>query len=236
MNKLDISKNSLTAYLLHIDSDIELKEEYLELISKRRKDKIVKFRFEKDKKRSLLCGLLIRHIAGNEMGFSKNKLKLGYGKYGKPYFSEFPEYHFSVSHTDKKIVYAHSDKPLGIDIEEISSFKSSYLSIAKKYFTSDECRYIFESNDKEKRFFEIWTSKEAFVKCTGEGLYRSLNSFNVLSLPSDYRYISRIYKEAVITACCNGSESEMNLKEITLEELLNGIKTTSHKDCLKALP
>lgn len=71
------------------------------------------------------------------------------------------------------------NKPVGIDIEEIKYIE--YEEIAKRFFTAREFDYIvnqelcFQLNS----FYEIWTLKESYIKCLGQGLSIPLKSFSI---------------------------------------------------------
>ena len=113
---------------------------------------------------------------------------------GKPYFKHIPDLFFSISHTDGLTVIALSDCEVGIDVERL---KKADLRIIKR-FLKEEADYITEC-DSDRRFFEIWTKKEAYLKCKGTGLSGGLKSVNVLKLPfetMDYEdYIISVYTE-----------------------------------------
>lgn len=72
-----------------------------------------------------------------------------------------------------------SDKEVGIDIEKIKGVKPD---IVGRFFTIDEIEYIFLANeDVDRRFYEIWTKKEAYIKWSGKGLSMPLVSFSVFN-------------------------------------------------------
>ena len=89
--------------LMYIDKNKEFScyEQYLPLISKRRKDKISRFYFDKDKTVSLLTGLLIRNEISQRLGIIPSDIEFGYGEHGKPYVLNSRDYHFSVSHSGR---------------------------------------------------------------------------------------------------------------------------------------
>lgn len=86
---------------------------------------------------------------------------------GKPYFKDIP-LHFSVSHSEKRVILAVSDRNIGADIQFIAPRNTD---IANRYFTEAECAYI---GDDLARFYEIWTKKEAYGKWEGTGLSAAL--------------------------------------------------------------
>lgn len=93
-----------------------------------------------------------------------HEVKLGKTAAGAPYIDN-ENACISLSHKDKILVVALSDKSVGVDIERIVE-KESHKKIAARYFTANENEYI----NTEERFFRIWTRKEALGKLLGVGL------------------------------------------------------------------
>ena len=113
---------------------------------------------------------------------------------GKPYFKYITDLFFSISHSGDITVVAIGDTPLGVDVEKI---KKADLRVIKR-FLKEEADYITEK-DSNHRFFEIWTKKEAYLKCKGTGISGGLNSVNVLDLPFETTvyedYMISVYRE-----------------------------------------
>ncbi len=82
----------------------------------------------------------------------------------KPYFKDYPNIRFSISHSNDLIVLAMSNTEVGIDIEYIKP--RSFESIVEKRFFPDE---KLEAQTLEG-FLKVWTRKEAYLKLTSEGL------------------------------------------------------------------
>ena len=54
-------------------------------------------------------------------------------------------------------------------------------SLIRYVCKENELQYVYEvPKDTQKRFFEIWTSKEAYVKCIGTGM-KDLKNVDVLN-------------------------------------------------------
>lgn len=98
---------------------------------------------------------------------------------GKPYFLYNENLHFSISHTKLHIAIALHDKEIGIDIENT---RKCNLNLAKRYFHQEEYIYLssLPKEDQDEAFTRIWTLKEAYVKCTGEGIAGGFNKFSVI--------------------------------------------------------
>lgn len=139
-------------------------------LSAERKQKILKYRQEKDRKQSLGAGLLLLKVL-NEFGKDMNDIY--YGENGKP---EIEGICFNISHSHDMVVCAVSDRVVGVDIEKIGEIKGN---IAKRFFTERENQYLeqFEGQERIEQFFRLWTMKESYMKYTGEGMRLALDRF-----------------------------------------------------------
>ncbi len=148
-------------------------------ISCERRERIRNFRFMRDKK--LCCGveILLNEIC-EELGIIKEEQKIIHGENGKPYFEGNPIF-FNMSHSGDYVACAFGRYEVGIDIEHCSNTKLSIQQI-KNIFSESECRDILSVEESLRciRVCEIWTQKEAVVKCSGKGLIVPFNSFSVL--------------------------------------------------------
>ena len=86
---------------------------------------------------------------------------------GKPYFPGSP-LHFSISHTRRHVFAALSDRPIGIDAEELD--RDINLKLADKVLSPGERAQFDAAADKRLALLKFWVLKEAAAKCTGEGL------------------------------------------------------------------
>lgn len=156
--------------LYHCDISKMSDEDFLNAYIKSdesRKAKADKLRQKPAKKLSIAAGELVRNAIANEFNMANEDIRFRVGKNGKPYI-EGISVHFSISHSKNIAVCAISDRPVGIDIEFIRDVN---LNVAKRQFAPDELKYVFEKWDlSKKRFFEIWTRKEAYVKLIGRGI------------------------------------------------------------------
>ncbi len=99
------------------------------------------------------------------------------GKYGKPFFANLPEVHFSISHSGDFWLCAFGENPLGVDIEKWRV--ADYSAIARRFFHPEECKAV--ASGSISTFFNIWTAKESYVKYHGKGLSLPLESFSVVN-------------------------------------------------------
>ena len=86
---------------------------------------------------------------------------------GKPYFAGSP-WHFSISHTKHHVFCALSDRPVGLDAEEMD--RKADLRLAERILSASEKRHFDAAADKQACLLRLWVLKEAAAKLTGEGL------------------------------------------------------------------
>lgn len=151
-----------------------------EIISEYRIKKAIKYKSEKDRKLSILSSLLLDK-ALQKYGLCEQNMQYSTNEYGKPYFINAKELHFSISHSGDYAMVVLSDKEIGCDIQQI---KDINMGIADRFFTADEREYVKSTGD----FFRIWTYKESFIKAVGKGLAIPLNSFTIKGLETDKPY------------------------------------------------
>ena len=128
------------------------------LMSEKKQRRVDSFRFETDKKLTVVGDMLARKAISDLCSVSFDSIVLKTGEHGKPYVD---------------------DKPVGIDIESIRKVN---LRVAKRVCTNEELVSVFgdipekddfydvSDPDVLKRFFELWTAKEACAKCSGIGI------------------------------------------------------------------
>ena len=86
---------------------------------------------------------------------------------GKPRFAEDPLC-FSVTHTPRHVFCAISEKPIGIDAEEMD--RKIDLRLADKILSPTERTRYDAAPDKSAALLKLWVLKEAAAKRSGEGL------------------------------------------------------------------
>lgn len=153
--------------------NLDLKRAY-DTVPKDRQDKIDFFRFEKDKKLSAGAYLLLKKLLLEE-NITNPLFKIE--KYGKAYISNFENIYFNLSHSNKMVLCAISDREVGVDIEYIDH--EIDLNIAKHYFYNKEYESIMNSQNPADEFFKYWVLKESYMKYTGLGMNLKLDSFEI---------------------------------------------------------
>ena len=86
---------------------------------------------------------------------------------GKPYFADSP-WHFSISHTKRRVFCVLAETPVGLDAEETD--RNINLRLADKILSPAERERFDAAADKRLALLRFWVLKEAAAKLTGEGL------------------------------------------------------------------
>ena len=139
-----------------------------------RREKVMRFRFDKDRRLCLGTGLLLAY-ALRRAGASD--LSLHTLPNGKPILANDPNIHFNLSHSGLLAVCAVSDHPVGVDVEPL---RDAIPEVVTMCFQTAEQEWIKASDDPGYAFSRLWTRKESYLKLSGEGLSRPLDSFCVL--------------------------------------------------------
>ena len=173
------------------------------LMSGDKQCRVDRFRFMDDKKRTVVGEMLARKAIAEWCSVAPEDIVFGIKEHGKPYAKDLTV-EFNISHSGDMVVCAVDDKLIGIDIEKIRPID---LTVAKRICTDEELLYLFghEPTDQDftyttdteilTRFFELWTTKEAYGKCIGEGV-KSISAY-----PSNCNIVKNIFADYVIHVC-----------------------------------
>lgn len=148
---------------------------YFSLMSEEKKQRILAHKKREDKYRTIAGEMLARKMLSGYHNIPEDLIIFETGEYGKPFAIGCAE--FNISHSDDMVVCCISEEPIGIDVERIKPFN---LNIIKKVCTDNEIKYVLENSKVDSllclneklihRFYEVWTTKEAYFKCIGTGI------------------------------------------------------------------
>ena len=88
---------------------------------------------------------------------------------------------FNLSHSgDVAVCAVAANGNLGVDVEAVRPVPDAD-TLASRFFSGEEAAELalVPAGDRLRAFFDVWTRKEAFLKATGEGMARPLDSFSV---------------------------------------------------------
>ncbi|HWB10608.1 MAG TPA: 4'-phosphopantetheinyl transferase superfamily protein [Pirellulales bacterium] len=156
-----------------------------ELLAPDERAKADRFRFEGDRRRSIVRRAALREILARYADALPAELAFCYGPQGKPAFAPpFRDFgiEFNLSFSGETALCAVGRRSLGVDVERYRVIEDAGL-VAKHFFTPTEISVQSEAEDANRVFLRHWTRKEALIKATGSGLSVPLNSFDVSWLP-----------------------------------------------------
>jgi 4'-phosphopantetheinyl transferase len=143
------------------------------------------FRAERHRLDYIAAHALLRSMLSAASGLPPAAMRFRRFPEGKPVL-ECPSAHttdlrFSLSHADGIVACALArDEDVGIDVETIRATET-LMETVEAIFTPTERAFLQSVPEAERPhlFFRLWTLKEAFIKATGEGLSRDLQSFSI---------------------------------------------------------
>jgi len=145
-------------------------------------EKARRFHFTRDRTRHILTRVLVRSVLSRYVQMAPEDWRFSPDKFGRPVIQntlpQGPHTTFNISHTDNLIALAVASKrSLGIDVEICQ--RRVDLDIVDHFFSQSEVASLRElpAANRQRRFLELWTLKESYIKARGMGLSLPLNQF-----------------------------------------------------------
>jgi 4'-phosphopantetheinyl transferase len=140
-----------------------------------------KFRFAVDREAFTAAHALRRVMLSELTGNPTAAWRYTEGEFGRPELAPCcatPTLRFNISHTRGLVACAIAHHQVGVDVE--SADRAIDFGLADTVFAPEEALILKSASPNQigRLFFRFWTLKEAFIKATGEGLSRPLNSFS----------------------------------------------------------
>ena len=214
--------------LVRLSDSVTPPVEAMNWISRDRRAKIVRYQRQKDGKRSLIAGLLMRRAAALWLSLQPDQLSFDHNPYGRPYLAKVRHFKFSVSHSGDYVVIAVSRRTVGVDIERIGRCDHT---LAERFFSPAEGRFLrsLPDSELERAFTMIWTLKESYTKAEGKGLLIPFSSFGFQLKPvirleggkpgHNYCFESMVLDQYCLSICHCEKRGELVLRTMREEEL-----------------
>jgi len=128
----------------------------------------------------------VRQILAGYLGCEPSTVRFSLGPHGKPELAGRSGLHCSWSHTGSTWLLAVAARgPVGIDVEEVDE-GFDWEGVAELTFHRRERDFVESTiNGRCRRFYEVWTRKEALLKSLGEGLNDGMNLVSVVGQDGD---------------------------------------------------
>ena len=183
-----------------------------------RRERADRYRNFSDAVRCLVGEVLLRKALAETFGQWEG-FSLAQAEHGKPYVVGQPDFHFSISHSDKWVVLAYGCTELGVDIQDLDSKKNAE-AVARRFFTEEEQQYLTSQADKSLAFSKIWTGKESYLKYLGTGLAKSLTSFSVLSPEEGIHYFWETLDGCSLCLCTQEESYKLTIFDINSRKFI----------------
>lgn len=151
---------------LNNETDEKTFEFLMSFCSENKRNQILKRRIKADRDRSAVGNALAKYAIKEVFSIPFKNQKFLYTKNKKPYLSDYKNIFFSISHSEKLVVCAVSDNPVGIDAE-------------KERACSPGLTEVLEAKNCDE-FLAVWTKKEAEIKKRGGKIsYNNLKDIDI---------------------------------------------------------
>ncbi|WP_139345060.1 4'-phosphopantetheinyl transferase family protein [Virgibacillus pantothenticus] len=164
------------------NANINSFDKLIRYLSKEKRARIMQFKKNDDKFRSLFAEILLRLMICKKIKCKNEQVNFEINSYGKPHLVGNSEVHFNISHSGKWVIISLANSQIGIDIEEIKEI--DYLAISKRYFSDREYKDLSNISEHQqlRYFYNLWTLKESYVKNIGLGLSKPLYTFTITKI------------------------------------------------------
>ena len=174
-------------YIVNIASKLDKPvDKYLKFFTPERQARIMRYKFNADRNRTLWAELLARKIISRKLNINFNKIIISRDESGKPFINNINnnKLNFSISHSGDYIAVSVGENLNGVDIETRARDKLD-LNIAKRFFLQHEYNYLLNLNqdlqDLQTEFLKIWTLKESCLKCLNLNEWTQVDTFQLLN-------------------------------------------------------
>ena len=157
-----------------------------------RYEKAMTYRFLSDRKRCVRAYMLLWEGLSREYG-AESAPVFDFLSHGKPVLRDYPDLHFSLSHSGNAVFCALDRRPVGADIEMIRRRNLEHLL---SVFSDRERASIEQAASPELCFTRLWTRKESYLKLTGEGLTGTKALREIPTEDTDMVHFETVIREA----------------------------------------
>lgn len=159
---------------------------FAEQLSEDERARAARFAFDRDRRRFILSHGLLRLVLSRYLHIGPGEIRFIAGSHGKPALLGPPDalggIRFSLSHSgDYAMMAVARGREIGVDVE-VRKPDLDCLKLAERFFAPAESQAIatLQGIAQQRRFYDFWTAKEAYLKGRGVGLSLGLDRFEIL--------------------------------------------------------
>ena len=201
---------SIELYVLNISERLSSPvDEYLKYFSAERVKKILRYKFNPDRNRTVWAELLARKLIAERTGKNFRDVKIFRTSGGRPYSEIF----FSLSHSGAWVACSIGESENGVDVENFD--RKIDINIAKRFFLPNEYEAIknfsLSDDERKKKFFQYWTLKESCLKCLNLNEWTGVDCEKLLRGDGEFQGKNFFLDDgAVVGICARKSELPEN--------------------------
>ncbi len=172
------------AYFIHLDDTVpdltRVDPAKLAILSQHEQERYRRFYFDKDKYLYLVAHYALRRVLAHYLDCPPEAIEFESNDYGRPEVSQ-PQtcLRFNLTHTQGLIgIVLTNTIDCGIDVESSHKDRKTF-ELVNHVFAPQEISAFeqLQGEAQDRRFYQYWTLKEAFIKARGMGLSLALDSF-----------------------------------------------------------
>ncbi|MCF8024225.1 MAG: 4'-phosphopantetheinyl transferase superfamily protein [Desulfobacteraceae bacterium] len=172
-----IGKNSAHLWWADLDINESLLRQLAGLLSKQEAQRAGRFVLSTPGRNFVAARGMLRLVLASYLEIPPAEVPVAIDARGKPYLKNtgnLKPIDFNLSHSgDMVLIGLTVNRRIGVDIERIRP-KKNPEKIAERFFDPKEAREVAQApeNERLRLFLRYWTSKEAYLKATGDGIRR----------------------------------------------------------------
>lgn len=172
-SNLVLTKNEVHVWLANLDVGAERLQSFASILSADEKQRAERFYFNLHSQHFVAGRGILRTILGRYLQTDPAQLEFEYGPRGKPMLpASWTPIQFNLSHSQGLALFGFTlNRRIGVDLEYLRPVPDA-TKIVQRFFGEEESALIsrLPSPERQRAFYRGWTSKEAYLKATGEGI------------------------------------------------------------------
>ena len=151
----------------------------LKLLDREETDRYHRFKVERARISFLQARRICKHVLANKLSKKTEDIILHYSANGKPFLTNHPGTHFSLSHCKSAIAFAVAPFNIGIDVEEIHH-RGKPWEKTKDFINQNAALTVAKmqsQKNKQDMFALYWTCIESLVKLNDSDIFKERKNF-----------------------------------------------------------
>lgn len=175
----------ISVFRIHLDQPEPIVARLAQSLSPDEQARAARFRFDHLRRRFTVARGALRAILGKALDRVPASLTFTYGEHGKPALTD-GLLSFNLSHSEEwGLCAVAQSRSVGVDLEIVQT--RDMAALAARFFSPREAELLgtLPPEQRTAAFFRAWSSKEALVKATGQGLTLPTRQVEVTLLPRE---------------------------------------------------